>query len=144
MIRNINFKSEEEKDKIISLWYQAAMKEYDFLPLDYFNKSSKVLYDNLDLQDILVCDYKNDILGFIGMIDKEYISYLYVDVIYQHKGIGTALLNELKSDRNILKLKIFKEAKKSVNFFKNNGFRIKQESNDKDTNKIIYYMEWIK
>lgn len=144
MIRNINFKSEDEKDKIISLWYQSALNEYNFLPLDYFNKFSKILYDNLDLQNILVCDYENDILGFIGMIDKECISYLYVDVIYQHRGIGTALLNELKNSKNILKVKIFKEARNSVKFFENNGFKIKKEDIDKDTNSAVYYMEWIK
>ena len=144
MIRNINFKSEDEKDKIINLWYQAAMREYNFLPLDYFNKSSKVLYDNLDLQDILVCEYKNNILGFIGMIDKECISYLYVDVIYQHRGIGTSLLNKLKNSKNILKVKIFKEAKNSVSFFEKNGFKINKEDIDKDTDSAVYYMEWIK
>ena len=30
MIRGINFKSDDEKDKVISLWYQAALNEYNF------------------------------------------------------------------------------------------------------------------
>ena len=41
MIRGINFKSEDEMDKVISLWYQAALKEYNFLPIDYFKNESK-------------------------------------------------------------------------------------------------------
>ena len=64
MIRGINFKSDDEKDKVISLWYQAALNEYNFLPIDYFKNESKILYDNLDLQNILVCEYKDDILDF--------------------------------------------------------------------------------
>ena len=142
MIRGINFKSEDEKDKVISLWYQAALKEYNFLPIDYFKNESKILYDNLDLQNILVCDYKDNILGFIGMIDKECISYLYVDTLYQHKGVGTALINELKKDKKVLKVKVFKESS-SVNFFINNAFKIVKEAEDIKTGQKIYYMEWI-
>ena len=142
MIRGINFKSEDEKDKVISLWYQAALKEYNFLPIDYFKNESKILYDNLDLQNILVCEYKDNILGFIGMIDKECISYLYVDTLYQHKGVGTALINELKKDKKVLKVKVFKEAS-SVNFFINNDFKIVKEDEDIKTRQKIYYMEWI-
>lgn len=142
MIRNINFKSESEKDKVISLWYQSALNEYKFLPIDYFKSESKILYDNLDLQNILVCDYKDDILGFIGMIDSECISYLYVDNFYQNRGIGTALINELKKDKKVLKVKVFKEAS-SVNFFINNDFKIVKEDEDIKTRQKIYYMEWI-
>ena len=142
MIRGINFKSEDEKDKVISLWYQAALKEYNFLPIDYFKNESKILYDNLDLQNILVCEYKDDILGFVGMIDKECISYLYVDTLYQHKGVGTALINELKKDKKVLKVKVFKESS-SVNFFINNAFKIVKEAEDIKTGQKIYYMEWI-
>mgnify|MGYP001623795061 FL=1 len=142
MIRGINFKSEDEKDKVISLWYQAALKEYNFLPIDYFKNESKILYDNLDLQNILVCEYKDNILGFIGMIDKECISYLYVDTLYQHKGVGTALINELKKDKKVLKVKVFKESS-SVNFFINNAFKIVKEAEDIKTGQKIYYMEWI-
>ena len=142
MIRGLNFKSEDEKDKVISLWYQAALKEYNFLPIDYFKNESKILYDNLDLQNILVCEYKDNILGFIGMIDKECISYLYVDTLYQHKGVGTALINELKKDKKVLKVKVFKESS-SVNFFINNAFKIVKEAEDIKTGQKIYYMEWI-
>ena len=142
MIRGINFKSDDEKDKVISLWYQAALKEYNFLPIDYFKNESKILYDNLDLQNILVCEYKDNILGFIGMIDKECISYLYVDTLYQHKGVGTALINELKKDKKVLKVKVFKESS-SVNFFINNAFKIVKEAEDIKTGQKIYYMEWI-
>ena len=142
MIRNINFKSESEKDKVISLWYQSALNEYKFLPIDYFKSESKILYDNLDLQNILVCDYKDDILGFIGMIDSECISYLYVDNLYQNRGIGTALINELKKDKKVLKVKVFKESS-SVNFFINNAFKIVKEAEDIKTGQKIYYMEWI-
>ena len=142
MIRNINFRSESEKDKVISLWYQSALNEYKFLPIDYFKSESKILYDSLDLQNILVCDYKDNILGFIGMIDSECISYLYVDNLYQNRGIGTALINELKKDKKVLKVKIFKEAS-SVNFFINNDFKIVKEDEDTKTRQKIYYMEWI-
>mgnify|MGYP001851549690 FL=1 len=142
MIRGINFKSDDEKDKVISLWYQAALNEYNFLPIDYFKNESKILYDNLDLQNILVCEYKDDILGFVGMIDKECISYLYVDTLYQHRGIGTALLNELKKNHSILEVKVFKEAN-SINFFTDNDFKIVREDEDTKTGQKIYYMKWI-
>lgn len=142
MIRGINFKSDAEKDKVISLWYQAALNEYNFLPIDYFKNESKILYDNLDLQNILVCEYKGDILGFVGMIDKEYISYLYVDTLYQHRGIGTALLNEIKKNHSILKVKVFKVSN-SINFFTDNDFKIVREDEDIKTGQKIYYMEWI-
>lgn len=146
MIRPLNKRIEKEKEKedVISVWYDAAMSRFNFLPLDYFNRESKVLRDNLNLHDTLICEYNNQILGFISMIDAEYISYIYVDPMYQNKKIGTALIDILKEQKKTLKVKVFKEAKISIAFFLSKGFKFIDEKIDANTNQAICYMEWTK
>lgn len=144
MIRPLNKRIEKEKEDIISVWYDAAISRFNFLPLDYFSRESKVLRDNLNLHDTLICEYNNQILGYISMIDTEYISYIYVDPMYQNKRIGTSLIDILKEQKNVLKVKVFKEAKISVVFFLSKGFKFIDEKIDTNTNQTICYMEWTK
>lgn len=144
MIREINKRENKEKDEIVSVWYEAALSRFNFLPLDYFNKESKVLREKLNLHDTFVCEHNSQILGFVSMIDNEYISYIYVDPIYQNNGIGTALIDVLKEKRENLKVKVYKEAKISVAFFLSKGFKFIDEKIEENTNQKICYMEWTK
>jgi len=47
-----------------------------------------------------------EMVGFISMVDN-YLAALFVKTELQGKGIGTALLNFIKGNRNNIELKVF-------------------------------------
>src|SRR5699024_61570 len=63
---------------------------------------------------------------------------------YQNNGAGKELLNFEKRRRNKIRLKVYKENLSAVRFYEKNGFIIKEELTDEQTNKQEYLMEWTK
>src|SRR5699024_12636915 len=73
-----------------------------------------------------------------------YLAALFIDVAYQNNGAGKELLNFEKRRRNKIRLKVYKENLSAVRFYEKNGFIIKEELTDEQTNKQEYLMEWTK
>src|SRR5690625_5506972 len=71
-----------------------------------------------------------------------YLAALFIDVAYQNNGAGKELLNFEKRRRNKIRLKVYKENLSAVRFYEKNGFIIKEELTDEQTNKQEYLMEW--
>src|SRR5699024_12488640 len=73
-----------------------------------------------------------------------YLAALFIDVAYQNNGAGKELLNFEKRRRNKIRLKVYKENLSAVRFYEKNGFIIKEELTDEQTNKQEYLREWTK
>src|SRR5699024_12683091 len=93
-----------------------------------FTAVSTTVVFTLSLHDAL------PILGFISMVEG-YLAALFIDVAYQNNGAGKELLNFEKRRRNKIRLKVYKENLSAVRFYEKNGFIIKEELTDEQTNK---------
>lgn len=60
----------------------------------------------------------------------------------QTKGIGTELLNFVKSANSKLSLNVYTKNKTAVNFYKKQNFIIKTQDVDKNTGEYEYLMVW--
>src|SRR5699024_4925653 len=83
------------------------------------------------------------IIGFISMVEG-YLAALFIDVAYQNNGAGKELLNFEKRRRNKIRLKVYKEKLSAERFYEKNGFIIKEELTDEQTNKQESVMQWTK
>src|SRR5699024_12454080 len=83
------------------------------------------------------------IICFISIVEYD-LAALFIDVAYQNNGAGKELLNFEKRRRNQIRLKVYKENLSAVRFYEKNGFIIKEELTDEQTNKQEYLMEWTK
>lgn len=79
--------------------------------------------------------------GFISIINEEFIGALFVDVNCQGNGIGKELINFVINKYKKLNLAVYKENKKSVDFYINRGFKIINEQNNEDSGYEEYIME---
>ncbi|MFE8113032.1 GNAT family N-acetyltransferase [Mammaliicoccus sciuri] len=61
----------------------------------------------------------------------------------RNQNIGTNLLQYLQKEKEYLSLKVYKENKKAVNFYKKNHFKIEELSED-ETGNGEYLMFWQK
>ena len=77
------------------------------------------------------------------MVDN-FLAALFIDVRHQGEGYGKELLNFIKRDRENIQLKVYKKNKKAINFYLGNGFVIKEESLDEQTEEKEFLMEWEK
>src|SRR5699024_3741979 len=82
----------------------------------------------------------------IGIISRGggYSAALCIDLAYQNNGAGKELLNDEKRRRKKIRLKVYKENLSAVRYYEKNGFIIKEELTDEQTNKKEYLIEWTK
>ncbi len=128
---------------VMQIWKNENIKSHKFIPKKYWETHYNYVKDILPNAEIYVYLLRETIVGFIGL-NQNYIEGIFVDTNHQYKGIGTALLNKAKENRNQLTLSVYKKNKNAIHFYKKNGFVLGKESLDKHTNEIEYSMTWDK
>ncbi|WP_343346322.1 N-acetyltransferase [Terrisporobacter petrolearius] len=139
MIRNIE---NEDIDKIMDIWLKSTIKAHDFIDEEYWNKNySTVKNVYIPMSDTFVYEDKENMKGFISIIDKEFIGALFVDPDFQGSGVGKKLINYTMNKYKKLNLAVYKDNKKSVDFYMNIGFKIVKEQKNEDSGYAEYIME---
>lgn len=139
MIRNIENK---DIDKIMDIWLKSTIKAHDFIDEEYWNNNYNTVKDvYIPMSDTFVYEDEENIKGFISIINKEFIGALFVDIDCQGNGIGKELINYVMNKYKKLNLAVYKDNKKSVNFYMNRGFKIVKEQQNEDSAYAEYIME---
>ena len=109
---------------------------YDFVKEKYINGKENFVY---------IIDGK--IVAFTGVTEDNRITGLFVDPEYQNKGIGTALINFLKSEYNMLHIPIYARNRKALAFATRTGFIIdgalRHEHKGSDVHYAVEYVRKI-
>jgi len=129
-------------DEIMKIWIEENINAHNFISRDYWEANYD--YVKSALPDATVFVYEDDdvIKGFIGVVEDSYIAGLFVSHKYQSKGIGGKLLNRCKEDYPILRLDVYAQNLKAVNFYQKHGFKIEEEKVNEDTKEVEYSMAW--
>jgi len=141
MIRSYN---DKDSDILVDIWYKASLQAHDFIDSGYWKSQIEEMKEKyIPMSETHVITDQTKIVGFISMVD-DYLAALFIDVAHQNNGVGTELLNFEKRHRDMIQLKVYKENLSAVRFYEKNGFIIKKEITDEQTNKQEYLMEWTK
>lgn len=139
MIRDLENK---DIDKIMNIWLKSTIKAHNFITKEYWENSYNDVRDvYIPMSETFVYEDKDDIKGFISIINNEFIGALFVDIDYQGNGIGKYLINYAIDKYKKLNLAVYKENKKSVEFYINRGFEIIKEQINEDSGHSEYIME---
>ncbi|GIN98001.1 N-acetyltransferase [Siminovitchia terrae] len=131
-------------DILINIWYKGSLQAHYFIDADYWKSQIEEMKEKyIPMSETHVITSQSKIAGFISMVD-DYLAALFIDVAYQNNGTGKELLNFVKRQRDMIQLKVYKENVTAVRFYKKNGFVIKKELTDEQTDKQEYLMEWSK
>jgi putative acetyltransferase len=91
------------------------------------------MYSNvLDSSSTYVFEEGNELKGFVSL-SGDTLAALFVSPCYQGKGIGKQLILKSKAIRKKLVLNVYKENKRSIEFYRKNGFKIIKEQIDNHT-----------
>ena len=139
MIRKLN---EADIDKVMDIWMKSTIKAHDFISKEYWqNNYNTVKEVYIPMSETFVYKDVQGIKGFISVINNEFIGALFVDIDFQGNGIGKQLIDYAVRKYGKLQLAVYKENKKSVEFYINRGFKIIEEQINDDSKHVEYIME---
>ncbi|WP_195947511.1 N-acetyltransferase [Paraclostridium bifermentans] len=128
--------------KIMDIWLESTVNAHDFISIKYWENNYKVVKDlYIPMADTFVYEEEGEIKGFISIINNEFIGALFVDVKFQGIGIGTKLIDYSIRKYKKLTLAVYKENKKSVEFYTRKGFEIIEEGLNEDSGYPEYIMK---
>lgn len=139
MIRNLESK---DIDNVMNIWMKSTIKAHEFISKEYWESNYDTVKNiYLPMAETLVYEDSEGIKGFISIINNEFIGAIFVDVDCQGNGIGKTLIDYAINKYTELKLAVYKENKKSVEFYINRGFKIVSEQVNNDSGHIEYLMQ---
>lgn len=138
MIRTIK---PEDIDAIMDIWLKENIKAHHFIATSFWQSNFPYVKDALSEAEVYVYEVGGSIIGFVGLLD-DHIEGIFVKTDTQSKGIGTTLINYLKDKHDTLSLHVYKKNIHAIQFYKNNGFVIREESMDEKTQETDYLMTW--
>ena len=139
MIRKIESK---DIDKIMNIWLKSTINAHDFISKVYWENNYNTVKDvYIPMAETFVYEEEECIKGFISIVNDEFIGALFVDMDFQNRGIGKKLINFAYEKYKNLNLAVYKENKKSVNFYINRGFKIIKEQTNEDSGHNEYIMQ---
>ena len=124
---------ESDLNQIINVWREAAEVAYTFLPggqLDQEQVDIRTKY--LPVAETWVCEQDGQVAGFISLFGN-FIGGLFVAPAFQHRGIGTCLIEHAQTIHRSLFLDVFRENARAIRFYRHCGFEITREGFDEQT-----------
>lgn len=131
MIRNFQH---SDIESIVEIWLAASIKAHDFMAPEYWESKLDDMR-NIYIPASETYVYENDakIEGFISIYENN-IAAIFVSPKLQGKGIGSGLIDFVRSRYKELSLCVYKSNEKSISFYKKHGFQVVCEQIDEHTN----------
>ncbi len=131
-------------DEVVDIWYEASINAHNFIPKSYWEANKNLMKSKyIPVSETYLAINEEKIMGFVAIID-EYLAAIFVRPELQGKGIGSSLLAHVKNLRGHFRLKVYSKNRKSIEFYRFNGFSISSDSIDNDTEEKELIMEWHK
>lgn len=140
MIRKWTAKS---LDPVLNLWLESTTFAHPFIDEQYWHDSLALVRDvYLPAAQTWVWEENDTLLGFVSVMDNQFVGALFVAPQALHRGIGSALLNDVKQRYPMLSLEVYQKNGRAVNFYHALGFRIEDGAWQEETKHPTWIMRW--
>ena len=140
MIRKWTAKS---LDPVLTLWLESTTFAQPFIDEQYWHDSLALVRDvYLPAAQTWVWEENDTLLGFVSVMDNQFVGALFVAPQALHRGIGSALLNEVKQRYPMLSLEVDQKNGRAVSFYHALGFRIEDGAWQEETKHPTWIMRW--
>ena len=130
MIRRFKF---SDMDDVLNIWLEASVDAHRFVESTFWeSKVDDMREKYIPASDTYVFSDNQRVRGFFSL-DGDTLAAMFVAPGFQGKGIGQRLMEKAKSLRRELKLAVYRENPKSIQFYQKCGFRIIGERIDEHT-----------
>lgn len=133
----------KQLDPILALWLRSTTFAHPFIAEQYWLESTALVRDvYLPAAQTWVWEEQGALLGFVSVMDDQFVGALFVDPQALHRGIGGALLNHVKKRYPMLSLEVYQKNSRAVNFYHALGFRIEDGAWQEETGHPTWIMRW--
>ena len=134
--------TDRDLEHIINIWYQSSSLAHPFLSTALMEKVKQdMTHLYIPNSETWVYEKEHEIQGFISMINNE-IGGLFVLPKYHSKGIGTQLVNFVKTKHKTLEVEVFEQNKIGRAFYNKYGFKqitqYRHEESDRTVLRLSY------
>lgn len=137
------FSGEEHTRPVMEIWLEASRTAHGFIPMAYWESTAPLVEKEILPQaDTRVFVQDGRVEGFLSLIEGDHIGALFVAPRSQGRGIGSALLEDRKAEKDLLTLAVYKRNLRAVGFYRSRGFSILEERTEEGTGEREYLMAW--
>lgn len=135
----------QDMPAIMALWLVSTTEAHPFISAQYWRESEAVVRDTY-LPNALtwVAEDKGEIIGFISVLEQQFIGALFVDKLYHGKGVGQLLMMHVKMIFPQLMLEVYLENHRALRFYQREGFQTQDTQFNEDTQHKTAIMLWEK
>ena len=120
-------------ERILDIWLEASARGHSFVAREFWESKipeMRSLY--LPSSETYVYDEEGAVKGFISLRESA-LEALFVSPESQGRGVGSRLLAKAKEVRPSLRLNVYRENSKGIEFYRKRGFQTREESVDEST-----------
>ncbi len=124
---------ESDLEGVIKIWLDASIKAHDFVDSSFWKDRADDMRNNyIPNSETWVYQDDNEVVAFFSLVENT-LAAIFVKPGLQGKGIGQLLMAEAKSLRKSLSLTVYADNARSVEFYRRQGFDVKEERTDPHT-----------
>lgn len=129
--------------EVMDLWLRTAPYSNSFVEPDFWETHCDFIKENyIEQNDTFIYEEDGIIKGFACVSADNKITGLFVAPESQNKGIGTELVEFLKTEYSLLHANIYLKNRKAIKFSARLGFVIDGALLHEHNNEIMYTMMW--
>jgi putative acetyltransferase len=130
---------------VMDLWLRTANHSNSFVEEHFWEKYYDFVKEKyIREKDTFLCMEDEKVIAFTCVTSDNMIAGLFVDPAYQNKGIGTEMIDFLKSEYPILHIEVYARNRKALSFAAKMGFLIDGAIRHEHNNEVMYTMLWNK
>lgn len=134
--------TEKDLGRIMQLWLKANIQAHKRISEDFWHEQYDAAREAIKTAATFVWESKGVVSGFISLSADNQILSLCVQEQFRQTGIGTRLLDTLKSQYPCLSVRVYDGNETAVQFFLNHGFIISSETWNENAACRVYTLEW--
>lgn len=126
---------------LMPIWLTENLGAHDFIDADYWQSNYELVKSLLPNATLYIVEEQHKIIGFAGM-QADFLAGIFINHDFQNQGIGTQLLNTIKSDYELITLAVYQKNKKALQFYRKHAFKVISQQIDVDTAESEYHLRW--
>ncbi len=133
----------KDAEALTQLWLESTCAAHPFIPREYWeNHMDEIQNKYLPHSHTIVWKEKEEPLGFLSIMGKNWIGALFVSPKAQNRGIGSALLEYCKQKGEPLSLAVYCQNERAVSFYHKHSFKIFEKVVGEAPGQWEYHMQW--
>lgn len=131
-----------DMDDVLDIWLKASIKAHPFVGSEFWeSKVDDMRKTYIPASNTYIFDDNGIVKGFFSL-RGDTLAAMFVSPDFQGKGIGGQLMDKAKSIRKKLELTVYRENRKSIQFYRKCGFATIRDRIDQHTGHMEVLMRY--